>query len=140
MPPYTQADVDKRLAKPCSPHDCPGAVYGLEVAAPDGTIVLKAGRSNCPSRRVEEWQKQCFMDKIGLKWEISTEHAIKLDRGIEGLVHAKFKEMGAWLERVHCESCHKNHIEKFNVEKLGGFGAAADIVRGLAGQMEAQGE
>ncbi|KAJ7437318.1 hypothetical protein FB451DRAFT_1193309 [Mycena latifolia] len=113
MPPYSQEDVDRRLAKPCSPHDRPGAVYGLEVVAPDGTIVLKAGRSACPERRTGEWQAQCFLDKIGLKWQIPTEHVIQ---------------------------GNGSHIEKFDVEKLGGFDVAADIARELLKQMEMRGE
>jgi hypothetical protein len=78
MPIYSLADVDAALSKPPSPSDHPGKVYGLRVKHPDGTVVLKAGRSNEPPRRTREWRNQCHKDEITLLWEVPTEHATKL--------------------------------------------------------------
>jgi hypothetical protein len=78
MPIYTLADVELALNTPPSPSDGPGELYGLEVTHPDGTVVLKVGRSIEPVRRTEEWECQCWKDDIVLLWTIKTKFASKL--------------------------------------------------------------
>ncbi|KAJ7903295.1 hypothetical protein B0H13DRAFT_2328204 [Mycena leptocephala] len=136
MPTYSLADVDAALSKPPSPSDRPGKIYGLRVKQPDGTVVLKAGRSIEPPRRTREWQNQCHKDEITLLWEVPTEHATKL----EGLVHRKFKAKNAWIHPYSCRSCFIRHREKFDVEVIGGWAEAKNEVVILAEEMKKRGE
>ena len=75
---YTQADVDAALDTPPSSCDGPGKIYGLRVQHPDGSVVLKVGRSIEPERRSAEWECQCWKDEITLLWAIPTNFATKL--------------------------------------------------------------
>ena len=75
---YTQADVNTALATPPSPTDGPGEIYGLRVRHPDGSEILKVGRSIDPERRTRQWRCQCWKDDIELLWEVSTKYAKKL--------------------------------------------------------------
>ncbi len=75
---YTQADVDVALNTPPSPSDGPGKIYGLRVQHPDGSVVLKVGRSIEPERRAAQWECQCWKDDITWLWEIPTNYASKL--------------------------------------------------------------
>ncbi|KAJ7617440.1 hypothetical protein DFH06DRAFT_1145137 [Mycena polygramma] len=71
-------DVEDALSTPPSQTDGPGKVYGLRVKHPDGSVVLKVGRSDDPQRRTIEWRCQCPEDVIDLLWEVPTEYAKKL--------------------------------------------------------------
>jgi hypothetical protein len=75
---YTADDVEDTLNTPPSPCDGPGKLYGLEVTHPDGTVVLKVGRSIDPVHRAKEWECQCWKDEIVLLWTIPTKYASKL--------------------------------------------------------------
>ncbi len=75
---YTQTDVDDALNAPPSPSDGPGKIYGLEVKHPDGSVVVKVGRSIVPEHRTEQWACQCWKDEIRLLWEVPTRYATKL--------------------------------------------------------------
>jgi hypothetical protein len=75
---YTEDDVDAALDTPPSPSDGLGMIYGLCVKHPDGTVVLKVGRSIEPERRTGEWECQCWKDEIELLWAIPTKYATKL--------------------------------------------------------------
>lgn len=75
---YTHTDVNSALANPLSSTDGLGKIYGLWVWHPDGSVVLKVGRSIDPERRTGEWRCQCRKDNIKLLWEVSTKYAKKL--------------------------------------------------------------
>ncbi|KAJ7913448.1 hypothetical protein B0H13DRAFT_1873879 [Mycena leptocephala] len=68
----------RRFEYPPSPSDGPGMVYGLRVKHPDGTVVLKVGRSIEPEHRTAQWECQCWKDDIELLWAIPTKYATKL--------------------------------------------------------------
>jgi hypothetical protein len=53
-------------------------IYGLRVKHPDGTVVLKVGRSIEPEGRTAAWECQCWKDEIELLWAIPTKYATKL--------------------------------------------------------------
>ncbi|KAF8205156.1 hypothetical protein K438DRAFT_1757149 [Mycena galopus ATCC 62051] len=133
---YTQADVDHALNTPPSPSDRPGKVYGLRVKHPDGSVVLKVGRSNDTERRTEEWRCQCWKDDIVLLWEVPTNHASKLER----LCHRLFKANDAWMTPEGCESCGVFHREKFLADELGGSDEARKLVEQMAKKMRDRGE
>ncbi|KAF8170507.1 hypothetical protein K438DRAFT_1773738 [Mycena galopus ATCC 62051] len=133
---YTQADVDHALNTPPSPSDRPGKVYGLRVKHPDGSVVLKVGRSNDTERRTEEWRCQCWKDDIVLLWEVPTNHASKL----EHLCHRLFKANDAWMTPEGCESCGVFHREKFLADELGGSDEARKLVEQMAKKMRDRGE
>ncbi|KAJ7854024.1 hypothetical protein B0H13DRAFT_1903836 [Mycena leptocephala] len=81
---YTKDDVDAALDTPPSPSDGPGMIYGLRVKHPDGTVVLKVGRSIEPEGRTAAWECQCWKDEIELLWAIPTKYATKLgQRGLD---------------------------------------------------------
>ncbi len=75
---YTHTDVDIALNTHRSPSDRPGKIYGLRVKHPDGSVVLKVGRSIEPERRTAEWECRCWKDEITLLWEIPSNYASKL--------------------------------------------------------------
>jgi hypothetical protein len=75
---YTADNVDVALNTPPSPSDGPGMVYRLWVKHPDGTVVLKVGRSIEPEHRTAQWECQCWKDDIELLWAIPTKYATKL--------------------------------------------------------------
>ncbi|KAJ7090496.1 hypothetical protein C8R44DRAFT_883592 [Mycena epipterygia] len=133
---YTQADVDDALETPPSPSDGPGEIYGLRVRHPNGSVVLKVGRSIEPERRSAEWECQCWKDEITLLWAIPTNHATKLER----VCHRLFQAKDAWMTPFRCESCDKRHREKFWVKQLGGWDEAKKDVERMAKEMEEQGE
>ncbi|KAF8151173.1 hypothetical protein K438DRAFT_1778832 [Mycena galopus ATCC 62051] len=133
---YTQADVDHALNTPPSPSDRPGKVYGLRVKHPDGSVVLKVGRSNDPERRTEEWKCQCWKVDIVLLWEVPTNHALKL----ECLCHRLFKANDAWMTPEGCQSCGVFHREKFLGDELGGLDGARKLVEQMAKKMRDRGE
>ncbi|KAJ7875809.1 hypothetical protein B0H13DRAFT_2347952 [Mycena leptocephala] len=128
MPIYTQNDVEIALNTPPSPSDGPGDIYGLRVKHPNGTIVLKVGRSIEPVRRTEEWECQCWRDEIELLWTIPTKYTSKLER----VCHRYFKAKEGWMSPTPCESCRRRHREKFWVELLGGWEQAKKDVDMLA--------
>ncbi|KAJ7870389.1 hypothetical protein B0H13DRAFT_2326061 [Mycena leptocephala] len=136
MPIYTLADVELALNTPPSPSDGPGELYGLEVTHPDGTVVLKVGRSIEPVRRTEEWECQCWKDDIVLLWTIKTKFASKLER----VCHRFFKAKQGWRTPTPCESCQRNHREKFWPDKLGGWEQAKKDAERLAERMRDRGE
>ncbi|KAF8205166.1 hypothetical protein K438DRAFT_1964254 [Mycena galopus ATCC 62051] len=123
---YTQADVNHALNTPPSPSDCPGKVYGLRVKHPDGSVVLKVGRSNDPERRTEEWKCQCWKDDIVLLWEVPT---------MQCLCHRLFKANDAWMTPEGCKSCGVFHREKFLADELGGSDEARKLVEQMAKEM-----
>ncbi|KAJ6528122.1 hypothetical protein B0H19DRAFT_1083648 [Mycena capillaripes] len=133
---YTQADVDDALLQPPSPSDAHGWVYAQEVVLPNGSVVVKLGRSDDPPRRTREWEKQCWKDKIRLVWVVETNHATKLER----VCHRLFTALGAWVTPFHCESCYVRHQEKFLVEMLGGWDNVKEEVERMAKIMRDQGE
>ncbi|KAJ7919774.1 hypothetical protein B0H13DRAFT_2320064 [Mycena leptocephala] len=136
MPIYTEDDVEEALNTPPSPSDRPGNLYGLEVTHPDGTVVLKVGRSIEPVRRTEEWECQCWKDDIVLLWTIPTRYASKLER----VCHQFFKAKQGWMTPTPCESCRRSHREKFWVEMLGGWDEAKKDAERLAKRMRDRGE
>ncbi|KAJ7880883.1 hypothetical protein B0H13DRAFT_2541218 [Mycena leptocephala] len=123
---YTEDDVEAALKTPPSPSDGPGKIYGLRVKHPDGTVVLKVGRSIEPDRRTEQWECQCWKDDIELLWAIPTQYATKL--------------ANAHWDSERCESCRRRHKEKFWVELLGGWDEAKKEVERMAKRMKDQGE
>ncbi|KAJ7907433.1 hypothetical protein B0H13DRAFT_2332348 [Mycena leptocephala] len=133
---YTADDVNVALNTPPSPSDGPGMVYGLQVKHPDGTVVLKVGRSIEPEHRTAQWECQCWKDNIELLWAIPTKYATKLER----VSHQFFKAKMAWMIPFHCESCGARHKEKFWVERLGGWDEARKGVEMMAKKMEDRGE
>ncbi|KAJ7872597.1 hypothetical protein B0H13DRAFT_2345415 [Mycena leptocephala] len=133
---YTEDDVEAALKTPPSPSDGPGKIYGLRVKHPDGTVVLKVGRSIEPERRTGEWECQCWKDEIELLWAIPTKYATKLER----VSHQFFKAKNGWMTPIQCESCRRRHKEKFWVELLGGWDEARKGVEMLAKKMEDRGE
>ncbi|KAJ6564515.1 hypothetical protein B0H19DRAFT_1068054 [Mycena capillaripes] len=133
---YTNADVEAAMAQPPSPIDAHGWVYAHRVELPDGTVVLKFGRSDDPERRTRQWREQCWNDEIELLWVVETNHAKKLER----LCHRLFKAKGAWVIPFHCESCGVHHQEKFWVELLGGWGELEEQVLRMARRMRDRGE
>jgi hypothetical protein len=80
---YTEDDVEAALKTPPSPSDGLGKIYGLRVKHPDGTVVLKVGRSIEPERRTGEWECQCWKDEIELLWAIPTKYATKLGESLD---------------------------------------------------------
>ncbi|KAJ7820379.1 hypothetical protein B0H13DRAFT_2377873 [Mycena leptocephala] len=133
---YTEDDVEAALKTPPSPSDGPGKIYGLRVKHPDGTVVLKVGRSIEPDRRTEQWECQCWKDDIELLWAIPTQYATKLER----VCHQLFKAKKGWMTPFQCESCRRRHKEKFWVELLGGWDEAKKEVERMAKRMKDQGE
>ncbi|KAJ6591460.1 hypothetical protein DFH09DRAFT_1073394 [Mycena vulgaris] len=133
---YPEGYVDDALSAPCSLHDHPGGVYFLVVKHTDGSIVVKIGRSDEPPRREREWQRQCHLDEIELVWAVNTEHATKLER----LVHRRFKVMNAWIGPTLCDSCGHRHLEKFDLDRIGGMEVAKREVLALLKQMVERGE
>ncbi|KAJ7601565.1 hypothetical protein DFH06DRAFT_1339268 [Mycena polygramma] len=128
---YTLQDVEDALLTPPSRTDGPGKVYGLRVKHPDGSIVLKVGRSDDPPRRTIEWRCQCPDNVIDLLWEVPTEYAKKLER----VSHRYFKAKKAWYIPVPCNSCTRRHQEKFWAQVVGGFHAAKKVVEELERRM-----
>ncbi|KAJ6588134.1 hypothetical protein B0H19DRAFT_1247837 [Mycena capillaripes] len=133
---YTEADVDAALSQPPSISDAHGWIYAHEVVLPDGSVVVKLGRSDDPPRRTREWKAQCWKDKIELLWVVETNHAKKLER----VCHQLFKARGAWVTLFSCESCRVRHQEKFWAKMLGGCDEVKKEVERMAGIMRDQGE
>ncbi|KAJ7818871.1 hypothetical protein B0H13DRAFT_2378658 [Mycena leptocephala] len=133
---YTKDDVDAALDTPPSPSDGPGMIYGLRVKHPDGTVVLKVGRSIEPEGRTAVWECQCWKDEIELLWAIPTKYATKLER----VCHRLFKAKEGWMIPFHCKSCGVCHKEKFWVERLGGWDEAKTEVERMAKKMKDRGE
>jgi hypothetical protein len=57
-------------------------------------------------------------------------------RGTERIIHIELKRLGAWLGRVHCRFCGRNHQEKFDLRKCGG---KAGLVRIIEARLNALG-
>ncbi|KAJ7242233.1 hypothetical protein C8J57DRAFT_1526275 [Mycena rebaudengoi] len=133
---YAPARVEEPQNRPPARHDGPGVSYILTVEHKDGTVELKAGRSNNEERRLKEWRAQCFRDKIELVFSVPTQHAKKLER----IVHGKFKSLGTWITPYKCRSCGVFHREKFTFEFKGGLEEAKKLMVELAAEMAARGE
>jgi hypothetical protein len=122
------------------------------VKHPDGTVVLKVGRSIELDRRTEQWECQCWKDAIELLWVILTQYATKLGECLndndaenthwdsECMCHQLFKAKKGWMTPFQCESCRRRHKGKFWVELLGGWDEAKKEVERMAKRMKDQGE
>ncbi|KAK6992071.1 hypothetical protein R3P38DRAFT_3226609 [Favolaschia claudopus] len=92
------SDVDAIIEKPPSQSEEPGSVYWHRYTHLDGTVEYKAGRSNDPERRLEQWREQCYNCHIEPLAVIETMHSHKL----ESVVHKWFKVVGAWIIAFEC--------------------------------------
>ncbi|KAJ7314894.1 hypothetical protein DFH08DRAFT_820869 [Mycena albidolilacea] len=87
--------------------------------------VLKFGKSNKPWARKDQWKRQCREEQqtwLDFHWEVP--YAKKFER----IIHIKLKRLGAWLGRVHCRFCGRNHQEKFDLRKCGGKAGLVRII------------
>ncbi|KAJ7720317.1 hypothetical protein B0H14DRAFT_2642732 [Mycena olivaceomarginata] len=95
--------------------------------------VLKFGKSNKPRARKGQWKRQCRGEQqtwLDFHWEVP--YAKKFER----IIHIELKRLGAWLGRVHCRFCGRNHQEKFDLRKCGG---KAGLVRIIEARLNALG-
>ncbi|KAJ7803232.1 hypothetical protein B0H14DRAFT_2613602 [Mycena olivaceomarginata] len=112
--------------------------------------VLKFSKSNKPRARKGQWKRQCRGEQqtwLDFHWEVPYAkkfgelffvHAFATAglRGTERIIHIELKRLGAWLGRVHCRFCGRNHQEKFDLRKCGG---KAGFVRIIEARLNALG-
>ncbi|KAJ7816445.1 hypothetical protein B0H14DRAFT_3475365 [Mycena olivaceomarginata] len=95
--------------------------------------ILKFGKSNKPRERKGQWRRQCRGEQqtwLDFHWEVP--YAKKFER----IIHIELKRLGAWLGRIHCRFCGRNHQEKFDLRKCGG---KAGLVRIVEARLKALG-
>ncbi|KAJ7705909.1 hypothetical protein B0H16DRAFT_1482040 [Mycena metata] len=113
------------LAAVISPKDCKGFIY-IYFGNYKGRTYAKIGYTTRLEERPGEWARQCFPEQH--EWmhvAIEVEYCKKMEK----IVHAWGSEKkGAWLGRVPCRYCHKKHIEKFDLQRLGGIDEIVDTV------------
>ncbi|KAJ7729384.1 hypothetical protein DFH07DRAFT_995158 [Mycena maculata] len=101
---------------PPSPSDGPGGVYNY-TSDTSGRTTMKIGCSIDPPARQRQWERQCCPEPQewpGFYYEVP--FAAKFEK----ILHRYFKLMGAWLGPVRCNYCGRYHIEKFDLQLLGG--------------------
>ncbi|KAJ7704526.1 hypothetical protein B0H17DRAFT_1039890 [Mycena rosella] len=113
---YDQARLTRAILAPLSLSDCPGEIYAYWDRC---RHLWKYGRSNNSRRRVGQWARQCGISRTDwhpIVWAVP--FATKFDRTL----HLYLKDMGLWAGRVKCahHSCHRHHIEMFNIPKADG--------------------
>ncbi|KAJ7744802.1 hypothetical protein DFH07DRAFT_776997 [Mycena maculata] len=108
--------LDTAVNAPPSPSDGPGGVYYYTTNTNSG-ITIKIGRSIELPGRQQQWETQCWPE--AQEW-VAFYYQVPFAAKFERILHRYFKLMGVWLGPVPCNYCGRRHIEKFDLELLGG--------------------
>ncbi|KAJ7055314.1 hypothetical protein C8F01DRAFT_1320989 [Mycena amicta] len=118
------------IASRPSPHDKAALIYLFTEC--DGTIA-KIGRTNDIERRRKEWARKCYPEPQTwvCRWRVP--YGAKF----EALVHAHYKDAGAWIHPKPCASrrCRVKHREKFDFAACGGLAGVERAVDDLLGKL-----